>query len=202
MFEQLPTFQKLLRQLQQLPYLASKNIYKVAFYFLNSDRKKVEQFCQVLLDVKDRIGRCHHCFNLTEGESLCSICRDEKRNKKIICVVENWYDLFAIEKAGGYDGVYHVLGGVLSPLEGIGENDLNLYSLFKRISNLDIEELILATNATPEGEATASFIYSKLEHLRDRFKITRLASGVPIGSSLEYMDKVTIYKAISGRQPF
>jgi recombination protein RecR len=199
MIGQLPTFQKLVRQLQRLPYLASKNVYKVAAYFLTADTKTVEQLCAVILEAKKSITPCIHCFNWTEGLTECSICLSEKRDKSVICVVETWHDLFAIESVGEYKGVYHVLGGALSPLEGIGSDQLTLQPLLARL-NATTKELILATNPTPEGEATASYIWSKMNGLK--IPISRLASGVPTGSSLEYMDRVTIGKALVGRRPF
>lgn len=200
MFSNLPTLQKLIRHLQRLPYLASKNIYRVALHFLTADKKQIEQFCAAITDAKKNVKRCSVCFNWTEEKDLCSICSSNKREKNIICVVESWYDLFAIERAGGFTGVYHVLGGALSPLEGVGHSDLNIESLLKRIEKQEVQEVILATNPTPQGEATASFISSKID--KSKIKVSRLASGVPIGSSLEYMDRVTVYKALSGRRPF
>ena len=199
MFNGLPTLQKLVRQLQQVPYLASKNIYRIALHFLSRDSKQIDQFCASIIEAKKNIRSCPICFNWTENSELCSICASTKRDKSIICVVETWYDLFAIEKSGGYEGVFHVLGGALCPLEGIGQEDLKIEGLIKRIDK-NIKEIIIATNPTPEGEATASFISSKLD--KKNIEITRLASGVPIGSTLEYMDRVTIYKALSGRRPF
>ncbi len=199
MFDGLPSLQRLVRQLQQVPYLASKNIYRIALHFLTSDAKQIDQFCAAIVEAKKNIRACPICFNWTEGFELCSICSSARRDKNTICVVETWYDLFAIEKAGGYDGVFHVLGGALCPLEGVGQDDLNIESLIKRIDK-NIKEIIMATNPTPEGEATASFISSRFD--KKNIEVTRLASGVPIGSTLEYMDRVTIYKALSGRRPF
>ena len=206
MFRSLPALQRLVRQLQKIPHLASKNVYRVALYFLNSKNEDLESLCSVILQAKSDVKRCPVCFNLTQGSSLCSVCSSPARDKSLICVVETWHDLFAMERAGGFSGVYHILGGSLCPLEGIGPEDLNLDSFFKRIDT-SINEVIFATNSTPEGEATASFISSKLEDLKLssedlNFGISRLASGVPVGSSLEYMDRVTIHKALSGRRPF
>ncbi|MFH1643958.1 MAG: recombination mediator RecR [bacterium] len=199
MFNDLPSFQRLIRQLQHVPYLATKNIYRIAIHFLTSNPKQLDQFCNAILEAKKNVKSCSVCFNWTEGKERCSICESDRRDKSTICVVETWYDLFAIENAGGYNGVYHVLGGALCPLEGIGQDDLNIESLIKRIDK-NVEEIIMATNPTPEGEATASFISSKVD--KKNITISRLASGVPIGSTLEYMDRVTIYKALSGRRPF
>ena len=201
MFKSLPALQTLIRQLQKVPYLASKNIYRVAFYFLTSKSEQVEQLCNTILEAKKNIKTCPICFNFTQDSQYCWICSSSKRDKFVICVVETWHDLFAIEKAGGFDGVYHVLGGVISPLEGVGPDDLNVEHLLKRIDK-SVKEIIFATNPTPEGEATASFISSRLVDLDFDVSVSKLASGVPIGSSLEYMDRVTIYKAMSGRRPF
>lgn len=201
MLQELPSLQKLIRQLQKVPYLASKNIYRVAGYLLSINNKDAEQLCMDILQAKKNINFCANCFSWSENSNLCLICANNKRDKSIICVVETWYDLLAIEKAGGYNGVYHILGGALSPLEGIGPDNLRISELTKRI-NSEVKEIIFATNPTPEGEATASFVSSKLEELKFDFAISKLASGVPIGSNLEYMDRVTIYKALSGRRPF
>ena len=201
MFQSLPSLQKLVRQLQKVPYLASKNIYKVATHFISNDIREVEKFCDIILQAKKNIKTCSCCFSFTEYANVCSICSSDRRDKLTICVVETWHDLIAIEKAGGYSGVYHVLGGAICPLEGIGTEDLNIEQLLKRVDG-NTKEIIFATNPTPEGEATASFITSKLEERNLELVVSKLASGVPIGSSLEYMDRVTIYKALSQRRPF
>ncbi len=201
MFKDLPALQKTIRLLQRVPYLASKNIYRVALYFLQEKENDVVLLFNAILKAKKDIRKCSICFNLTESKDLCSICSSKARDLSVICVVETWYDLAAIERAGGYDGVYHILEGSLCPLDGISADDLNVDSLFGRV-NESVSEVILATNSTPEGEATASFISSRLANLDLQIKISRLASGVPIGSSLEYMDRVTVYKALSGRRPF
>ena len=201
MFKKLPSLHKLVNKLQRVPYLASKNVYKVATYFLTRSESDLQELCQAILDAKKSVKRCQNCFNWTEGDSVCCICSSQKREREVICVVETWHDLFAIEKVGDYQGVYHVLGGALCPLEGIGPEDLNIEQLLKRVDK-NTKEIIFATNPTPEGEATASFISSKLEEMNFSFSISKLASGVPIGSTLEYMDRVTIHKALSGRTPF
>lgn len=200
MLRALPTLEKLIRQLQRVPYLASKNIYRVALYFLQQDIKQVEQFCAVVLEAKRKLVPCRICFNWAESDNQCFVCSQSKRDASVICVVETWHDLLAIEKSGSYQGVYHVLGGVLCPLEGIGVEDLHIAPLLTRLKDRKIKEVIFATNPTPEGEATASFIASKLKDAS--IVISRLASGVPIGSSLEYLDRVTIFKALTGRRPF
>jgi recombination protein RecR len=199
MFAQLPVFQQLIRQLQRIPYLASKNVYKVAIYFLTSDQKAIENLCATIIEAKKAIRPCVRCFNWTEGAELCTICASQKRDQSIICVVETWYDLFALENAGEYRGVYHVLGGALCPLEGVGPDQLTIPAFLSRLDD-SVKEIIFATNPTPEGEATASYIWSKMN--KKSINVSKLASGVPIGSSLEYMDRVTIGKALLGRRPF
>jgi recombination protein RecR len=152
------------------------------------------------LEAKKKITPCSICFNWTEQQEVCAICLSEKRNQKTVCVIESWHDLWAIENAGEYQGVYHILGGALCPLDGIGPDHLTIKQLLARLSSNEIDELIFATNPTPEGEATASYIHTKISKLP--VTVSRLASGVPIGASLEYMDRVTIAKALLGRRPF
>lgn len=200
MISQLPSLQKLVRQLQRIPYLASKNVYRVAAHFLHADQQTVDALCQSIVEAKRNIFMCEKCFNWTEKSSLCSICSSPRRDAHIICVVETWHDVWALENAGGYQGVYHILGGVLCPLEGVGPDHLTIKPLLQRIETDSIQEVIFATNPTPEGEATASYIHSKMKQLG--IQISRLASGVPTGASLEYMDRVTISRALQGRRPF
>lgn len=200
MFNELPDpLKALIKTLQQVPYLASKNIYRVSTYFLEMDQEKMEHFCRMLLHAQKRVVHCPTCFFWKEREGDCFYCSSKKRDQTVVCVVESWQELMAIEKTGGYDGVYHVLGGVICPLDGIGPDDLTIEPLVKRVQ-VGVKELILATNQTPEGEATAAFIASKV---RDSSVIVScLARGIPVGSSLEYMDRVTVYKALSERRPF
>jgi len=199
MIDHLPTLVQLIRHLQQVPYLASKNIYRVADYLISLDAPKAEQLCQAILEAKNNIIPCPQCCSWQEKSKGCIYCTSPKRDRALICVVETWQELMSIEKTGGYHGVYHVLGGVISPLDGIGPEDLTIEHLLKRI-NQETKEIILATNQTPEGEATAAFIASKLKKFP--VTITCLARGIPVGSSLEYMDKLTVYKALSERRPF
>lgn len=195
-----PTLQKLIRQLQRVPYLASKNVFRVAAYFLTSDAAVVEQLCKTILDAKRLVRPCKNCFNWAENNDYCFLCTSEQRVKNMICVVETWFDLQAIEHVGEFRGLYHVLGGALCPLEGVGPDQLTIQALLQRVECEDIKEIIFATNPTPEGEATANFIASKIKH--SSIKISKLASGVPVGSSLEHMDRITIAKALLGRQEF
>lgn len=199
MSKPLPSLHKLVSQLQRVPYLASKNMYRVAAHFLQESEDSVERFCATLLEARKNIRPCVRCYNWTEEHELCAICVNPHRNQNIICVVETWHDLIAIERAQEFKGVYHVLGGALCPLNGIGPDELHITALFQRITP-ETTEIIFGTNPTPEGEATASFIASKIA--RSHVAISKLASGVPIGSSLEYMDRVTIHKALLGRRPF
>ncbi len=199
MFDDVPSLLKLVRGLQQVPYLASKNIYRVVSHFLKMDSKQLDQFCAMLRDSHKNISYCSTCFALRESNRVCTYCSSSRRDQGVMCVVETWQELFSIEKTGGYSGVYHVLGGAICPLDGIGPEDLNINQLIARI-NEETKEVILATNQTPEGEATASYIATKLKSKKVR--ISCLARGVPVGSTLEYMDRLTVYKALSERRPF
>jgi recombination protein RecR len=199
MLSDLPTLAKLLKALQQVPYLASKNMYRVANHFLAMDPQRLEQFCALLLEAKKNIAYCQTCYFWQEVDKPCSLCNSPKRDKAVICVVETWQELMAIEKTGGYHGMFHVLGGVICPLDGIGPEQLTIDALIKRVDE-DVVEIILATNQTPEGEATAAFIASKFKG--KKITISCLARGIPVGSSLEFMDRLTVYKALSERRPF
>lgn len=198
MIERLPSLNKLIKNLQQVPYLASKNLYKVVSHFMDMDDAKLNKFVDQLVEAKQNIQRCKDCFFWQEKDSNCLICSNSKRNSSIICVVETWQDLLAIEKISSYAGVYHVLCGVICPLEGIGPENLTIDRLVERASSA--EEIVLALSQTPEGEATASFISNKLKPTN--VKLTCLAKGVPVGSSLQYMDRVTLHQALTNRQPF
>lgn len=199
MHPDLPSLNAFLKMLQQVPYLASKNLYRVTAHFLNMDTARAEKFCQALLEAKQRITKCSLCFSWQELNYPCSWCASPTRDQAIICVVESWQELLAIEKTGGYNGVYHVLGGAICPLEGIGPEQLTIEPLIERVK-AGVAELILATNQTPEGQATAAYIVSKVDH--KEMLISCLARGVPVGSSLEFIDRLTVYKALSERRPF
>lgn len=199
MIEKSIYFKELLRQLQQVPYLATKNIYHIVDFFLSLEQEKVNALCKALYNAKAYIIHCQKCFAWKEKEQQCFYCDMPQRDQTLICVVETWHELMAIEKTAGYQGVYHVLGGVLSPLEGVGPDRLTIKNLVARVDETT-QEVILATNQTPEGEATASYIARALREKSVR--ITCLARGVPVGSSLKFMDKVTVYKALTDRRPF
>jgi len=199
MLENIPSLNNLLKCLQQVPYLASKNLHRVATHFLTMNDAQLEKFCAILLASKKNLLRCPICFAWQERGNGCIFCKDAKRDQSLVCVVETWQELLSIEKTGGYTGVYHVLCGVICPLEGIGPEDLTIDSLVQR-ADQEVKEIILATNQTPEGEATAAYISKKL---KDKpVKLSCLARGIPVGSSLEFMDRLTVYKAISERRPF
>lgn len=202
MIDRLPTLNQLLKSLQQVPYLASKNIFRAASYFLSLDDHKIEQFCRALLEAKKNLFKCDCCCALQERGQECLFCKDMRREQSLICVIESWQDLFIIERSGGYRGVYHVLCGVICPLEGVGPENLTIDTLIKRVSSGAVGEIVFALSQTPEGEATASFIAKKVRQCNDNLKISSLARGMPVGSSLEYMDRLTVHKAISERRPF
>lgn len=199
MIEQLPPLANLVRQLQQIPYLASKNVYRVLNHILHMTPAQVEQLCQALRLAKENVVACSRCYVWQVRDAACMFCSHPKRDQSLICVVETWQELLSIERTGGYYGVYHILGGVLSPLDGIGPEDLHVQPLIQRIDDT-VKEVILATNQTPEGEATAMLLAQKLK--KYPIKISCLARGIPIGSCLEFMDKMTVYKALSERRPF
>ena len=199
MIEQSPSLFALLKQLQRVPYLASRNLYVVAQHFLDLDEQSIEHFCTVLKNLKERVDKCQNCWTWKERQQPCRFCTSKKRDADTICVIETWRDLIALEKTAGYFGMYHVLGGALCPLDGIGPDDLTIKHLTMRVEQ-GCKELIFAFNQTPEGEATAAYISTKLKD-KD-ITITCLARGLPVGSSLEAMDRLTIYKALSERRPF
>jgi recombination protein RecR len=199
MIEQNPTLLAFLKQLQRVPYLASKNLYIVAQHFLDLDEHSTEQFIRTLASLKQNLAKCTECWSWKEKERECTFCTSTKRDKNTICVIETWRDLIALEKTGGYKGMYHVLGGALCPLDGIGPENLTIKQLVERVDR-GCTELIFAFNQTPEGEATAAYIATKLKG--KQIRISCLARGLPVGSSLEAMDRLTVYKALSERRPF
>lgn len=182
-------------QLAKLPGIGMKTAGRLAYHILNMPVEEVETFSSTILNARKSVNFCKICQNFTE-EDVCSICDDQKRNHKIICVVESPKDLSAFERAGGYEGVYHVLHGLLSPTEGITPDDLRIRELMSRLGG-DVEEVIMATNPTIEGETTASYISRLIKPLG--IKVTRLAYGLPAGSALEYADEVTLQRALENR---
>ncbi|KIX85276.1 recombination mediator RecR [Vermiphilus pyriformis] len=195
----IPTIDLLIRHLQRVPYLASKNIYKVASYFLYRSHADIDQLCSVLKQVKEKMHPCSTCYTWCEQGTACMYCTDIKRDKTILCVVEQWYDLLTIERTGGYNGQYHVLTGLICPLEGIGPEELTIYPLIARVNQENIKEVILTMPQTPEGEATVAYITKKLKS--SGVLVTCLARGIPVGSQLEFVDRLTVYKALTERRP-
>lgn len=185
-------------QLAKLPGIGMKSAGRLAYHILNMPEEQVEEFSQTILKARRSVHFCKICQNFTEME-ICSICADERRNQKIICVVESPKDVSAFERAGGFDGVYHVLHGLLSPADGIAPDDIRIRELMARLGG-EAEEVIMATNPTIEGETTASYISRLIKPLG--IKVTRLAYGLPAGSSLEYADEVTLQRALENRNEF
>jgi len=193
---ELDSLAKLVVQLQRLPGIGAKSAQRLAFHFLKNPRNQVEELCEALREVKDRITYCSVCSNITDVDP-CYYCTHPSRDQCLICVVEEPHNVTAVEKSGEFKGVYHVLLGALSPLQGIGPDDLKIKELLARASDSKVNEVILATNPNVEGEATAIYLAKLLKPLDVR--ITRIAMGVPVGSDLEYADEVTMQKAIEGR---
>lgn len=198
MLDKLPSLQRLVRNLQLFPTVSSKNIYRATAFFLEMSQDKAEQFCYALLEAKKKIMPCEICFAWQEKDSKCLFCSDDKRDKSVICVVESWQELLAFEQSKSYNGLYHVLGGSLCPLEGRGPEDLTAEQLVARLDS-GVVEVILGFNHTPEGEATAAYVSNMLENL---VKVTCLARGLPVGSTLEFTDRVTLAHALQERRPY
>jgi len=193
-----PPLENLIRELSRLPGIGQKSATRVALFILKSDRELAENLAKALIDVKEKIRLCSVCYNLTDDDP-CAICRDESRSNGVVCVVEGPGDQLAIEESGVYKGRYHILHGVLSPLDGIGPEDLRVAELLNRIEKEGFKEVILATNPTAEGEATASYLAKFLAP--KGLKITRIALGVPMGGDLKYMDAMTLQHALKSRIP-
>ena len=187
---------KLIQELSALPGIGTKSAQRLAFHILNMPKDQVEQLSASIVNAKANVQYCKNCYTLTDQE-ICPICNNPRRNRKVIMVVENTRDLAAYEKTGKYDGVYHVLHGAISPMLGIGPDDIKLKELMQRLSQDDIEEVIIATNSSLEGETTAMYI-SKLVKPTG-IRVSRIASGVPVGGDLEYIDEVTLLRALEGR---
>jgi recombination protein RecR len=190
--------QELIDELGRLPGVGPKSAQRIAFYLLQTEDDLAERLAKVLIEVKERVRFCEICGNVTEQEK-CNICRDERRTRTAICVVEESKDVQAIERTREFRGLYHVLGGAISPIEGIGPDQLRIKELMTRLSDPTIQEVIIATDPNLEGEATATYLARMLSPLG--ITITRLASGLPVGGDLEYADEVTLGRAFSGRRP-
>lgn len=187
----------LIEQLSKLPGIGKKTAQRLAFYILEMDNVEAEKLAYSIKEAKEKIHYCKVCCNLTD-EEICSICSDSKRDRSIICVVEGAKDVVAMEKTREYKGLYHVLHGVISPMENVGPNDIKIKELLDRLKDGNVEEVIIATNPTVEGEATALYIAKLLKPLG--IKTTRIAYGIPVGGDLEYYDEVTLSKAMENRR--
>ena len=189
--------ERLITELSKLPSIGPRSAQRIAFHIIRGRQEDALGLAEALREVKERIKPCRRCFNLTEAEE-CEICRDARRDQSAICVIEDPYDIGPIERTGEYRGLYHVLGGALSPLDGVEPEDLRIAELLKRIEKEVIKEIVIATNPNTTGEATAMFIAQEVKDLPVR--VTALASGLPVGGDLEYADEVTLGRAFAGRR--
>jgi len=195
MFKTSESISRLIDELAKMPGIGPKSAQRLAFYILKIPQEEAGSLSEAIKDVKEKVRRCSRCFNLTE-EDLCIICRDQNRDTSLVCVVEEANDLLALEKVSEYRGTYHVLGGALSPLDGIGPDDLKVEELLARLRE-GVKEVILATNPNVEGEATALYLMKLIRPLN--IKITRVARGLPVGGDLEYADQATLSRALEDR---
>lgn len=186
---------KLIEELATLPGIGSKSAQRLAFHLINMPQDKVNRLANVMMEAKANVRYCKECYTLTDRD-VCPVCANDRRNHRLIMVVENTRDLAAYEKTGKYEGVYHVLHGAISPMIGIGPGDIKLKELMERLQE-DVEEVIIATNSSLEGETTAMYISKLIKPTG--IKVTRIASGVPVGGDLEYIDEVTLLRALEGR---
>jgi recombination protein RecR len=191
-----PAVDNLIAQLSRLPGIGTRTAQRLSFHILRLSKEDALALADAIREVKERIRFCAECGNLTE-EELCLICRDARRDRSVICVVEQPADLISMERTAAFRGVYHVLGGALSPLDGVEPEHLKIDELLARVERNGVQEVVLATNPNMTGEATASFL---ADRLRDRTRVTRLASGLPVGGDLEYADEVTLGRALTGRR--
>ena len=191
-----PSVENLVAQLTRLPGIGARTAQRLAFHILQRPADEALALSSALQEVKERVRFCRECGNLTE-EELCGICLDQRRDHALICVVEQPVDVVSLERTHEFRGLYHVLGGALSPLDGVDPGDLRIDELFRRVEANGVQEVVLATNPNMTGEATAAFL---ADRLRGRVRVTRLASGLPVGGDLEYADEVTLGRALSGRR--
>lgn len=193
--------QNLIKYLERIPGLGPKSSARIAMYLLKSPKDYTGKLGKVLTNLKDDVVYCQTCFNIA-SDNPCQVCSNPKRDKSVICVVEDPLDVLAFEKGAQYNGVYHVLGGIISPVNGVGPADLTIKKLLKRIEIDEVSEIIIATNPNIEGEATAMYIKKEIDKMSKKLKITRLARGLPSGADLEYADKTTILRSFEGRTKF
>ncbi len=193
-----PALENLVEQFARLPGIGRKSAQRLAFHVLDQKEEDVRAFSEALLTAKTSISCCPVCQNLTEGEGPCPLCRSAKRDRSVVCVVADPKDVIAMERTREYQGLYHVLHGVISPMNHVGPDDLRIRQLLERVSSGEIEEIIMATNPDTEGEATAMYLSRILKPFG--LKVTRLAYGIPVGSHLEYADEATLMRALEGRR--
>ncbi|MEA1980148.1 MAG: recombination mediator RecR [candidate division Zixibacteria bacterium] len=198
MFKSAESVERLANRLARLPGIGRKTANRLAFHILKMTKEDALELAEIIQEVKEKVGFCSTCFNISENDP-CRICSDPKRQTNLICVVEESMDAAAIDKVEGFNGLFHILGGRLAPLDGIGPDDLKINELLNRIKD-DVNEIVIATNPNVEGEATAIYLSKLLKPLG--IKITRIARGLPVGSDLEYADSVTLSRALDGRQDF
>ncbi len=191
------SLQQLIDQFKRLPGIGGKSAQRLAFHILRTPREDAERLCEAIRQVKDRVTYCTICNNITDVDP-CGICADDQRDRRSICVVEEPQNVNVIEKTGGHRGTYHVLMGAISPLSGVGPDDLKIKGLLARMAGGGVEEIILATNPTVEGEATAIYLARLLKPLGAR--VTRIAMGIPVGSDLDYADDLTMTRSLEGRR--
>jgi recombination protein RecR len=191
-----PSVENLVAQLTRLPGIGSRTAQRLAFHILQKPPEEALALAAALTEVKERVRFCRECGNLTE-EELCGICTDARRDRATICVVEQPVDVISLERTHEFRGLYHVLGGALSPIDGVDPSDLRIDELLRRVSEHSVQEVVLATNPNMTGEATAAYV---ADRLRGRVRVTRLASGLPVGGDLEYADEVTLGRALTGRR--
>jgi recombination protein RecR len=197
---QLPVaLEELIQELSRLPSVGPKTAQRLAFHVLRSDRSRAEALARAILEVKARIGYCERCWNIAEGQ-LCAICLSPRRDVTAVCVVESPLDVLAIERTSEYQGLYHVLHGVISPIDGVGPDDIHVPQLVERVRDGGVREVIVATDADIEGEATAVYLSRALAPLG--VEVTRPAHGLPVGGDLEYADELTLARAMTGRRSF
>ncbi|HJS49386.1 MAG TPA: recombination mediator RecR [Gaiellaceae bacterium] len=191
-----PAVENLVTQLTKLPGIGRRTAQRLAFHLLSARPEEALELANAIEEVKARVRFCRECGNLTEDE-LCGVCADERRDRSVICVVEQPVDVVSVERTGEFRGLYHVLGGALSPLDGVEPSDLRIDALLDRVARNGVAEVVLATNPTMTGEATAAYV---ADRLRSKVQVTRLASGLPVGGDLEYADEVTLGRALAGRR--
>jgi len=194
-----PSIINLIRNFSKLPGIGEKTAERFAMHILRVPRREAEELARSILELKEKVGRCSVCFSLSDGE-ICRICSDQTRDTGLVCVVEQPADMVAIEKSGAFKGMYHVLSGVLSPINGVGPDDIRIKELIERVKSGKAKEVVIATSTNVEGEATASFLAEQLE--KYPLKVTRIASGVPMGGDLKYIDQITLKRAMETRHAF